>query len=69
MKDQAGRIIITDKTGKVIRASKIQEIVSDNENPLECMAILEDKKKLKIPLSMRQVMRYLSKVCNQKTAG
>ncbi len=69
MTNQKGQYIITNKEGKLNLASNIKEVTADGEQARECQVTLEDGQKFELSLSLRQVMNYLSKVCNQKTAG
>jgi hypothetical protein len=69
MKDKNGNLVITDKAGGLIKASHIKEVTAEEDQSRECEALLENGQRLKVPLSIRQVMRYLSEICNQKTIG
>jgi len=68
-KTKDGENIILSKDGFIKRASKINEILAENEHSREVEAVLEDGTRFKVPLSLRQCMRYLKEICGQNTYG
>lgn len=69
MTNRKGEYIIANKEGKLQLASKIKEVTAEEEQARECKVTLENGQSLKLNMSLRQVLVYLSKICGQKTAG